>query len=237
MFKQIDIETIQECNRRCGYCPNSTHYEQRTGGKPAVMPDETLTAIISELRDLRFVGKVNLNLYGEPLLDPRIISIVGRVAEIGAIPVIYTNGDKLDDGMAKSLKRVSHARAVVCVTDHNKDKNKKLEIMSSGYGFRYRHFSAGADVLHNRCGLVDHPLAKARAAACFPKTQHMYINANGQAQLCCNDYLAEVGYGDVAERGLIHIWNDSLYLAHRRRLPNLSLDICRKCNCTSRSYP
>lgn len=197
------------------------------------MPMTVIDSIIHQLGQLNFTGKVNLNLYGEPLMDARILSIVANVADIGAVPVIYTNGDYLSDSTARNLKRFSNGRVVVCVTDHNRIKNGMLEELAAYHGFRYRKFSDGQDVLHNRCGLVDHPLAKARAASCFPETPNMYINARGEAQLCCNDYLAEVTYGDVIDKGLLDIWNDPLYTEHRSKLPNPGLDICRRCNCNA----
>lgn len=233
MFRQIDIETTEICNRRCGYCPNSTHYNTRRGG-PGVMPRVVFNSIITQLSYLQFKGRVNLNMYGEPLIDSNriILRDIRSVVEIGAVPAIYTNGDYIDDDYAVDLKAAGMGRLIVVATDHGSEPNRELRAICIRHGFDYRRFSA-TDVLHNRCGLVNHPMALGKAAVCFPAEQsHMYINARGQAQLCCNDYLAEIEYGDVVDRGIMQIWTDPLYISHRKRLPNPDLEICRKCNCT-----
>lgn len=230
MFTVIDIETTQFCNRRCGYCPNSTHYDVRTKGNPNQMPMPMIANILKQLKEVCFRGRVNLNLYGEPLLDERIVPIASAVASIGAKPAIYTNGDLLDDKVSADLAGTG---AIVIVTNHDGAFNYELAEICNRHGFVYRDFTHDIGVLHNRCGLVSHPMAMGKAEVCFPQSKkHMYINANGDALLCCNDYLAELTYGNVVDRWLDDIWYDPAYVEHRKQLPNPNLTICRRCNCT-----
>ena len=234
MFTSIDIETTEICNRRCSYCPNSTHYHTRREGGPRQLPPATLKRIISQLVELDYCGRVDLNLYGEPLGDSRIISTAAVISETlpGAQIVIYTNGDRLDIEMAGNLDAIRNLSVII--TDHSEYEPNDLRMLAAAHGFKYRKFSSETGVLHNRCGLVDHPLAKGRAKVCFPKASpNMYINARGEAQLCCNDYLAEVTYGNVLDRSLMEIWNDPVYAGHRAALPTPGLDICRRCNCNA----
>ena len=71
LFTSIQIQTIQNCNLRCKFCPNS--YMEQTNNK---MSMDTYKKIIDELESIEYTGRVSPYLMNEPLLDDRFNDII-----------------------------------------------------------------------------------------------------------------------------------------------------------------
>jgi cyclic pyranopterin phosphate synthase len=92
MFNLISMETWSQCNRRCDFCPVAT------GTRPKEeMPWSTIMAILQELEELRYKGRIEPFIYNEPLLDPRLMEILRKTRELlpDACIAMNTNGDLL----------------------------------------------------------------------------------------------------------------------------------------------
>lgn len=100
----INIETSSACNRSCNYCPNSI-YDRK---KQVLMNDDVWMKILSNIRDINFDAQISLNLYNEPLLDPKIIDRIKQVKDDA--PTCYvkfnSNGDFINISL---LGRLSDA--------------------------------------------------------------------------------------------------------------------------------
>lgn len=107
---KVIVETHSLCNRRCPTClrqsdpTRSRWYDEIP--KNIQMNTDTVLKILKDLRELDYSGKVVLHWFNEPLLDPRIYFFAKRCRELNLSPYIYTNGDKLTDGLAHDLNGV-----------------------------------------------------------------------------------------------------------------------------------
>jgi MoaA/NifB/PqqE/SkfB family radical SAM enzyme len=88
--------------------------------------------------------------------------------------------------------------------------------------------------LTNRSGNV--PEARQLTAplplGCERPFQQMYVNYQGQAVLCCNDWRFEVIMGDTATSTLGEIWHNDRYDAYRCQLQrkNRAMPLCATCD-------
>lgn len=98
----VAIEVSSYCNRRCAYCPNSTH--DRISGQ-RFMSDALFDRILGDLASIGYARTLLFHLYNEPLADRRILSYVARAHERlpGARLSLSTNGDYLDRAYLEDL--------------------------------------------------------------------------------------------------------------------------------------
>ena len=84
--------------------------------------------------------------------------------------------------------------------------------------------------LSNRGGLVSvNNLAE--NMYCQNPNNPLTIDYEGNVLLCCNDYLGQVCFGNVATEPLLSIWKNDQFTRTRReiRQGTLSLEICKQC--------
>lgn len=103
-FMHVEVETSSYCNRKCSYCPNVS-YDKLSEAGSFLMDINILSKIFSDLRAMSFSGTFSPHMYGEPLLEPRIISIIKEAYAVGARPKIYTNADYLTADLLDELVR------------------------------------------------------------------------------------------------------------------------------------
>lgn len=212
VFKQIDIETHNVCNRRCTYCP--VYFDKR--GPENFMAWPMFQKIVKGLREIGFAGRVNLNLYNEPLLDPLIVQHVQELRDYKVH--IYTNGDYLNKDVLCDL--MAAGVTSLTVTDHNPKPNPRLEAIRRdgermfGKRFILRRFHASS-VLHNRGGIIEDPRANVKSPVCWPMDPHAYIDFKGDMIGCCDDAFSSHSFGNVAEKTIKEIWESPEYVAFR----------------------
>lgn len=130
LFNRISIETSSYCNRSCGFCPISTGRRP----KQVLMPEETYSALLAELSELKFDGIASMFLLNEPTLDKRLKQWCMRMRDACPSCCIYisTNADlllKQSDGGIAALEELLDA-GVNCVN---------LNIYDSGSGPGSQH--------------------------------------------------------------------------------------------------
>lgn len=219
------IETISTCNRTCSYCPNSIYKR-----KFAKMEDLTFRSIIDQLQSWKFKGNIQPTFYSEPLLDDRLINLFSYAKE--KLPDctinLATNGDFLTPQIVDEL--IEKAFTSIRITQHDKVYKKENDL---------NKYSKSIDKIsilrphtwkpHNRGGYVHGNAQKKLRLQCI-RYSHLVIDCYGNTALCCNDYFAENGYGNITEFSLKEIWKRSE--AVRRDLytgNHMSIKLCQKC--------
>lgn len=98
---QISVESGNICNLRCPLCPTG---RQDPSAKKGLMPFETFKKVVDELGEgLRLVRLYN---WGEPLLNPELVPMVGYATARGIAVKISTNlSMKIDSAQVESLLR------------------------------------------------------------------------------------------------------------------------------------
>jgi radical SAM protein with 4Fe4S-binding SPASM domain len=233
IFNQVDIETITCCNRRCLYCPNSI-YENGLIKNKKLLSTKLFHRIIKELAEIKYKGIINLNFYGEPLLDKRIISLVKYAKN--KLPccyiIIYTNGDFLTLSYYKKLvlAGVDEFR----ITQHSKKEDpeiiKILEYTKIRPEDNIKISYQKLKFTNNRGGLIESgkPI---KLEECHLFNPHVVINYKGEVILCCQDYFSSVKFGSIKDEKLLDIWKKPEYQRIRKeiRKGKPSLEICKKC--------
>ena len=241
MFNNINIETTTLCNRRCSYCPNSV-FDRSLKQNEKLMPEDLFKKILNDLRSLRFTGRISPHFYGEPLLDKRLAGLMSMAhATLPKAKLeIYTNGDLLDITLMENLYEAGVRNYVVAL---HGDKNEN-ELNEERFGrLRKQMKTNGKAVvidlinlhndsfLSNRGGLVNVKKV-AKKVFCQYASNALVISTNGDVLLCCNDYLGQVSFGNVAKEALSEIWSKPGFKKIRKEISKgiFKADICKKCS-------
>ena len=223
-FASINIETYAYCNRKCDCCFHSV-----TTREQGIMDTALFEKIIDELGDLKFNKRVSLYLFGEPLLDERIIDFIKyvRLKAPQALPRLSSNGDYLTRDMCAELRRAGLNDLLV--TNYDEEDKPDLRAWADKFSFiRYRHHTeidkvARLNIMAKRDG---HKLN------CLRPIHQMVINWKGDVILCCQDFKGKTNFGNVRDTKLIDIWNsDKLVRVKAAMKLNKSKapEMCRYC--------
>src|SRR5262245_39115934 len=165
----VDIELTSRCNAKCSFCPRDQTPHQGLIDEPtfnaalgrAVQYRDALVEL-QELQPgyfdthddtiwLSFCGM------GEPLLHPRVVEYVGRVAQAGLRPIINTNGALLSPRRADELLDAGLAMACLNVGEIDEQYEAVYDLPFERTRTNVEHFLATS---RGRCTslivLVDH---------------------------------------------------------------------------------
>jgi len=228
IFKLVEIETWPICNRKCSFCPLS-----QDKSPLQMMSDELFNKIINELKELHFKGDVSLSSYGEPLLDKRLAGFTKRIKrELGSKIIINTNGDFLTIDKFREL--VSAGIDTIVVSQHDKEPSLAIKnLFSHVTALKLKHLIFTIvnedSELCNRGGSVK--VKNPQTLRPFCNNINMYIKADGNVRICCNDYYNEVKLGDINESKMIDIWNSPFFkkIRNENKRGILNLPICKRC--------
>lgn len=243
----IAIENTTECNRRCPYCPH--FWSPR---ESHVMELSLYRKIIDDLAEIHYEGTVLFAPWDEPLLDPRLPSLVEYAKR--RLPrcsiVILTNGDLLTLELFRDLRRAGVAECDVSdhfkIADGHYVINKPAEAIRTyrkvGKEDRKRiHFHdlnykriRGLDSFQNRSGAVplDNCISTQQACGtCNLPEMILTIAHDGRVVLCARQWEETPVFGNAGSERVYDIWRKVEFSNARRKLRHgvFELDICRRC--------
>jgi len=229
----VQIETIDYCNRKCPWCPNST----RKQSKDSFMSYDTLDLILDSLVDAGYKGRIHPFLNGEPLCDPRFPDIIARIREKlpKNIICLFTNGDFLTKDLFIELAQ--NGVNWFIVNDYD-DKGHNIPWLSEA--MRSLQNPPSIEVVqrheitwwYNRGGNIAVECAdkKDKCEFVFHK---MYFNWKGQSVLCCSDFYSTIIMGDIHNSSVKEIWNSQKYFLYRAAHElerGYTMPLCNTCN-------
>ena len=225
---QVQIQTVDYCNRKCAWCPNSKM--QKSPG--TLMHRRVFYKILSDFENIGFTGRFHLYLMADPLCDHRIYDLITitRKRFSGNVIFISTNGDgftSVDD-----VKRLFDAGLSELAISYYDNKNKYLMEIDDP---RVVHAPLNAlrSTFYNRAGLVSGVGCINPKAKCTWLWRKAYINYRGDVVLCCSDYNYEVVMGNVMDAEFIDIFNCDKFNAYREahsQKRGKSMPLCSMCN-------
>jgi GTP 3',8-cyclase len=240
MFNDVNIETTTLCNRRCDYCPNSI-YDRSLKQNEKLMSEAVFTKIIDDLKKIKFCGRLSPHLFGEPLLDKRMVKLMKYAHD--NLPktklVIYTNGDLLSNKLLEDLYKAGVKNYVVALHGNGLENeanslricNIKKQIHKSMKSIKIDLIKFHKNMyLSNRGGLVKgHKVTD--TMLCQYANNPLVINYKGDVLLCCNDYFGKVVFGNIENESLLTIWNKEGFKKIRKEVKKkiFKLDICKTC--------
>lgn len=221
-FAAVYVETVQHCNRRCHYCPQSIYPLPK-----ATMTDDDFGTVLRRLQDHDWRGPVYLNRFGEPLLDPNLSSRIERLARLTDHVQLFSNGDLLTP--AKAIELVTAGLELCKITRHppvRPDFDGRIADVISIYP---KHFKLLDPVEPDTIGGLN-PEAPNYTACTLPSWAFI-INPNLDVSLCCHDYNRDHVFGNLRKQSIHEIWNSTIFKDIRRRLRAGIFDypICRAC--------
>lgn len=236
-FNDLNIEINTSCNRRCLHCPNSI-YDRGLLKNEKLLDEKLYRKIIDELSHIDFDGRISPSLFGEPLLDKRLIRFVEYTRRhLPKVKIlVFSNGDYLTPN--KYIGLIEAGVTAFTITQHGKTISESMQHLfafiknnpSVKNVIKYNVFSDRTP-LYNRGGLVEVERRHKRPR-CILSNNPVCIDYNGNVILCCNDYFGEVKFGNVRDKNLIDIWKSDFYKNTRRNLRKGKYDfeICKRCN-------
>jgi cyclic pyranopterin phosphate synthase len=238
LFIIVGLQTINVCNRKCAYCPNSLFPPK----EKKLLDIKIFEKVIDDLAKIDYNGIVAPYLYGEPLLDERLPELISYASKKlpKASLFVFTNGDYLTQELC--LRLIESGVKEFIVTQHeNKPPQKFFEwYPSAPFSIKRKIFIKKLDehspLLSTRGGLVKikkslfESFNNCLKTCPWPKII-LSVNINGDVLLCCNDFFGQYIFGNVQNKSVMEIWNDEKYKKYRDEIDHgkFSLKICKQC--------
>ena len=242
----IELCISETCTRTCGFCPrgDSTVYKNR----PLYMTRETITNIATRCVVDGYNGDFHISGFGEPLLHPDIKTIISTVRRLMSNHIVVTtNGDLLETSVIKSLYGYGVNHIIVSCYDGPEEKANFIEMFSlAGIDesrYEIRELWNGDDEsitdfakrnnFNNRSGAATNLNLTPIAGQCYLPFYKLVLDWNGDALLCCNDWLRKSkGYGNINKSSLKDIWYGQAFTTVRKNLfsGNRTDPACTKCS-------
>ncbi len=225
IFRHVEIETINRCNGKCGFCPVSVGNDTR---KLEYMTDGLFQNIIDQLAEINYAGKLALFSNNEPFLDQSIIErhhyARRRLPDVRMH--LFTNGTLLTidkfkeimqyldelviDNYHEDLQLIHPCIAIAEYCDRYPELKKKVTIV----------LRKPNEILSSRGG--DAPNRKdilcMENVRCVLPYRQIIIRPDGKVSLCCCDPYGKNTLGDLKKETLLEIWRGTLYKKVREAL-------------------
>lgn len=224
LFEIISIETRAGCNQTCSFCPVARGVDPRP---PGVMSIELLNSIADQLRTLNYDGRISLFGNNEPLLDPRLTSIISLFRH--RVPRsdirILTNGTSLRTPQVRSFFEAGLSTLIINnYTDGRRIIGPVRALLNDARSFvaadiriNVRNRNA---VLTTRAGTAPnkrHVSTPTYGFCALPFTD-IHVSYTGTVNVCCFDAYGVTNMGDVATTSLADIWHGKQFAAYRSKL-------------------
>lgn len=205
------------------------------------MDIKTVELLISQLKSANYDGCIHITGFGEPTLNPNILSIIKICSEYFFTELI-TNGDRLINGKLHhyDLKNAGLNSLIVdCYDgpDHVADMKKILHDCEIYYRVRDHHDTKDLSIIdmynfNNRGGLLGNK--RKSNNPCWIPFYKSFVDWNGQVRLCCNDWSrSHSGFGSIYEKSFDKIWMSDSFIKLRKALAKGKRDMfssCENCN-------
>lgn len=212
LFNKIEIETINQCNNTCSFCPVNVFADIRVH---KTMSMELFIKIISELKNTKYAGAINLFSNNEPLLDPFLLERLkyARINLPDAYIFIYTNGILLTP--EKLLDLLPYTDYIHINNYHSKPEllngHKKLQqvLMENNISEDKVeiHLRNKNECLSTRAGQAPNRIKKSNLESiCILPFSQIVIRPDGNISFCCNDAYGQFSLGNVSTESLKDIW-------------------------------
>ncbi len=236
----IELSLIDNCNRKCIFCPKSD---------PAVAPDthqkmtmKLIEKLTDELKEMKYEGSVVLCGYGEPMLHKDIYQICKKLAEASFVEIV-TNGDVITKEKIRKLYESNVNKLLISLYDGPEQvkKFKKMtdesQVPEDFVILRNRWFNEKEDYglkLTNRAGTVKigNQDSNDTFSFCYYPSYSVLIDWNGDIFLCSQDWQRKKAMGNIMLENLFDIWTNNSITKFRKNLLNGKRcnSPCTECN-------
>jgi MoaA/NifB/PqqE/SkfB family radical SAM enzyme len=242
----IEINPTELCDLTCSFCPRAYDYPN----KNLHMTPETAKIIRSHVDELGFTGRVAIVGRGEPTLAKHFEEITNIFSKNRTYTLETTsNGKWLFDRYSHLFEKYDHVRHDVYDTTYDPNGTSKQKINALRYRKRlekkfpnvYIQFKPdyGWDhersyCLSNRTGSIGEKIEPSPKPCSVPQ-KRLFIDWNGDYNLCCHDWKHKLVFGNVREETIVEYINHNQSLIHYREAlmkpdSRRCLTACSECN-------
>ena len=239
LFKILNLETINICNRSCFFCKFGN---RKIEEKKQIMQISLIEKILNELKSLNYKGSIRLHHVNEPMLDKRIYEILILIKKYSKeiITEMTSNGDLINEKTIKKLYESGLDRLNLSAYENN-SMVKFIELQKK-WNFHIHDMRPSHQTynkLTNQAGFIDlnEKLVKLKIKKviknmCNLPFEQLVIGSNGNVGLCCEDMYKLIDFGNANNNSLLEIWNSDKFNHYRKELKNKNrkiLDLCKSC--------
>lgn len=239
LFNSICVETHNTCNRTCWFCKFDTANEREP---KSLMSWELIEKIVSNLKELKFDGRLSWYRINEPLIDKRIFKILSFSKS--HLPEVYlslvTNGDLLTPEKVAQL----FDSGLDCLGISIYDEGTRIKCQGSEYKrciLIDRRPKQEPFFVDNRGGNVrreekldnSNPKVNIFTSNCLRPSTMVNIVSNGDVVLCCSDLFGKFKAGSVVNEKIETIWYGKVLNDYRNHLSmqgRKGLEPCENCS-------
>jgi len=234
----VEINPTELCNRTCSFCPR--HDAELYSNRNLNMSIETAELICSQLKSVNFKGDIHITGFGEPLLNPNILELV-KIFSSNFYTELITNGDRLLNQFY-THKQITDAGLNFLIVDCYDGDTQYLNIKNLlddctiPYRIRNHHDTGQTNLIeiynfNNRGGLLSNNFLLQKP--CWLPFYKLFIDWNGDALLCCNDWSRNQILDNIYNTSIDKIWMSQKVLEIRKELElgnRHKMPACANCN-------
>lgn len=251
----VQFGIVDGCNQNCEFCgmqgrQKDIHYADQI----------TVANLLNMLNDAGFIGRVRLDLYGEPTLHPDLINIIQAVRM--ALPKshitlftngfgVYHKGQTIDQYFSAGVGDIIfdvYENTIDLYKESGVENHPLARVNSVGTPFfvKEKRVLINLPIEHqqdiktrkfvNHCGAGAPALIEPICAKCAHPFRDFTVNSWGEIMLCCNDFRGEYLVGNITDyRSFEEAWNSPRLVSARKRLyaKDRAFNPCAKCNSKS----
>jgi MoaA/NifB/PqqE/SkfB family radical SAM enzyme len=261
---RIDLDITAQCNRKCSFCPRVDDIIY-----PNIKDEmslDTVAEVIKQCVKYEYSGWIELAGRGEPTLHKHFETIVRMLFDHPKKTWklrLTTNGfsidkwwdnispkldwlvlnsyDSVEEFEERKIKYETLPNGKYVENIHKPDGLSIEQINTITYTEKATDLPKGLVWKHNfnnRAGFFNDSVFN---DVCFHPHKQIFINYDGDYQLCCNDWLDQITIGNIHERRLFDMYlRDEKLMYMRKALQNGRRDLiapCARCDdsvdCTS----
>jgi len=242
MIDRVELNPTELCNLKCSFCPRSKGYPNSNLN----MSERTALEIRKQLDACGYDRKVSITGRGEPTLTRDFKRLLYIMLENNPRYDVYmnTNGKKLDElsDMFHLFWRINLDvyDTDVSVYEQALDKYSRWDNIDVRHrpddGSGYMSYNdKNQATFSNRGGkLVESRLNSHGKQACGFIFNKVFINWNGDYNLCCDDWTAQIKMSTIWEQSIEDYVNNNSKLAHYRHMhlngQRDCLHVCGSCD-------
>ena len=228
---RVDLDLTGLCNRTCNFCPR-TYKSYPNENKH--MSLETIEIVMKELKSIKFKGWIELAGRGEPTLHPEFTKVVDMLTQEPRTwrVRVTTNGYRLKKHWDTTYKKIDEL--ILNTYTNQEEYDQRVDTYKVLHkGARVEHYfkpdtntveemnnlgwqkDTTADrgyfkyAFNNRAGIFSE---KGIEGPCWHPMRQIFIDYNGNYQMCCNDWKYQIKIGNIHERSMIDMYKNDVKL-------------------------
>ena len=241
----VEINTTELCNRKCVFCPRfaAEVYPNRNLN----MTVDTASKIATHLSDAGYGGRISFSGFSENLLNKKFSEIIYAMKSKlpDSLLECNTNGDFLKPKVIMDLYNAGLTMLYINLYD-GPDQAEGFVSMMEEAGVSPNRYSLRAHYdlkdyglkLNNRSGVIDwigfedHDIDELKGKPCYYPFYKLFIDWNGDALFCSNDWGKERIIGNLAKQSLYDVWmsDDMKGIRSNLKKGDRSQSPCNKCS-------